>query len=258
MSQVAVFEDPGRHAPDHSGANWQDGVFDRFRSDLEGGHGPFPCTFGVAALKRGGLRYAFVEEARDPLALLGLRTELAEYMASYRALGRLTSFVAFFRPPPVERPIATFERDFWEVLQYLRDSDPGSRPREIPIDSEDPHWEFTFAGEPVFVVCNTPAHQRRRSRRSPGMLMTFQPRWVFEGLEGHTPKGQRAREVIRERLAAYDDVPAHPELGNYGEPGNREWAQYFLPDDNEAAPARCPLHDAHAGKETKEELTDAA
>ncbi len=178
-------------------------------------------------------------------------------MGSYRSLGRLTSFVAFFRPGPADRPIGAYERDFWEVLQYLRDWDPAAWPREIPTDSEDPHWEFAFAGEPVFVVCNTPAHRLRRSRRSSGMLMTFQPRWVFEGLEGDSPRGRRARDVIRERLLSYDDVPPHAELGNYGAPGNREWAQYFLPDDAEAVPARCPLHASHP-KETTEELLDAA
>ncbi len=45
--------------------DWRERAFDAFRADLEGAKGPFPCTFGVAALKRDGLRYAFVEDPRD-------------------------------------------------------------------------------------------------------------------------------------------------------------------------------------------------
>ena len=52
--------------------------------------------------------------------------------------------------------------------------------------------------------------------------------------------------MIRRRLRAYDDVAPSPTLGNYGEPDNREWKQYFLPDRDDAqdpddGAARCPF-----------------
>ncbi len=217
-------------------------MFDAFASDLLGEASPFPCTFGVAALKRGGLRFTFVESPSDERSLLGLRDALLAYMESYRPLGRLTSFVAFFRPVGIERTLRAYERDFWRVLQFLHDHDPCPWPAEVPVEVEEPRWEFSFGGEPVFVVCNTPAHRARRSRRSAGMLIAFQPRWVFEGLEGHTARGRAAREVIRRRLDSYDDVPADPSLGDYGDPENREWRQYFLPDAEETTSARCSFH----------------
>lgn len=221
---------------------WRQEVFDAFASDLLSEASPFPCTFGVAALKRGGLWFTFVESPRDEQSLLGLRDALLSYMEGYRTLGRWTSFVAFFRPAGIERPLRAYEGDFWRVLQFLHDHDPFPWPPEVPVDAEEARWEFSFCGEPVFVVCNTPAHRSRRSRRSAGMLVTFQPRWVFEGLEGHTARGRAAREVIRRRLESYDEVPAHPSLGDYGDPENREWRQYFLPDAEETTTARCPFH----------------
>lgn len=237
---------------------WRAEVLGAFVADLRSRRSPFPCTFGAAALERGGLKFAWVEDARDEESLLGLRTALSAYMGTYRTLGKLTSFVAFFRPPPLDRPIAAYEHDFWRVLRFLHRHDPSDWPEDIPTEVEDPRWEFSFCGEPVFVVCNTPAHRQRRSRRSRGMLITFQPRWVFEGLEGHTPRGRAAREVIRRRLDSYDDVPAHASLGNYGEPENREWRQYFLPDADESPPGRCPFHAAARGERSTGGLSHAA
>lgn len=237
---------------------WRAEVLGAFVADLRSRRSPFPCTFAAAALERGGLRFAWVEDARDEESLLGLREALSAYMGTYRTLGKLTSFVAFFRPPPLDRPIAAYERDFWRVLRFLHQHDPSDWPEDVPTEPEDPRWEFSFCGEPVFIVCNTPAHRRRRSRRSRGMLITFQPRWVFEGLEGHTPRGRTAREVIRRRLESYDDVPAHASLGNYGEPENREWRQYFLPDVDESPPGRCPFHAAGRGERSTEGLSHAA
>jgi len=111
------------------------------------------------------------------------------------------------------------------------------------MDPEQDYWEFCFAGTPMFVVCNTPSHGRRRSRSGAGLTITFQPRWVFAGLEGDSVAGKNARRTIRARIDRYDALPPSPRLGIYGAAGNREWQQYFLPDDNATTtPDRCPLH----------------
>lgn len=72
------------------------------------------------------------------------------------------------------------------------------------------------------------------------MVLLFQPRSVFAAIEGGTPGGTKAREVIRRRLAAWDLAGLHPSLGDYGDPSNHEADQYFLPDDD-SPPAPCPL-----------------
>jgi len=35
-------------------------------------------------------------------------------------------------------------------------------------------------------------------------------------------------------------------VGAYGDPANREWRQYFLPDDNDISEPRCPFR--HRGQ----------
>jgi len=236
---------PATAAVPHTLPEWGPPVLDAFFADLTRSTSPFPCTFGVEAARRGGLRYAFVEDAADPAALLGLRDALTEYLHGYREVGRLTSFVALFRPNSSPAPLEAYARQFWGVLDFLHRHDPLPWPAKVPTDPDDPAWEFCFHGEPVFVVCNTPAHRLRRSRRSAGLVMTFQPRWVFEGIEGHTERGRAARAVIRRRLTNYDAVPPHPSLGDYGDPGNREWMQYFLADVQESPRGGCPLHVRH-------------
>ncbi|SNQ46985.1 conserved hypothetical protein [Frankia canadensis] len=210
---------------------------------------PFPCVFAVAAANRGGLRFGFVENLDDENTWSALPDILATYLAVYRELSHNTSLVVFFGSGaadsgrPVGRPddIVGYERRFWSLLQYLHDGDGDPWPSDIPTETDDPGWEFSFRGTPIFVVCNTPAHRRLRSRSSPVFTITFQPRWVFEGLEPYTARGAAARRTIRERLRRMDEVDSTPLLGSYGDAANREWKQYFLRDDATVA-GSCPFH----------------
>jgi FPC/CPF motif-containing protein YcgG len=74
-------------------------------------------------------------------------------------------------------------------------------------------------------------------------MITFQPRWVFEGLAADTPRGSAARRVIRRRIQAFDGLAPAAELGNYGEEGRLEWRQYLLPDGPQdgSLPRQCPF-----------------
>jgi FPC/CPF motif-containing protein YcgG len=49
------------------------------------------------------------------------------------------------------------------------------------------------------------------------------------------------RQRIHKRMLAYDGMAVHPDIGFYGNVGNREWKQSALPDDNEAEAGACPL-----------------
>ncbi|MFE9748341.1 YqcI/YcgG family protein [Saccharothrix saharensis] len=207
---------------------------------------PFPCTFAVTAARKSALKIGFVEDVEDQTTWSALPGVIAEYLNVYQQLGRETSLVVIFGGRGDEPDeLAHYRRRFWEVLQYLHDRDPAEWPAEIPRDTDDPYWEFSFAGTPIFVVCNTPAHLRRKSRFSDHFMITFQPRWVFEEIGPLTPRGAAARKVIRNRLRAYDGFEPSAQLGDYGDPTNREWRQYFLGDveteADEEAMSSCPF-----------------
>lgn len=216
--------------------SWERVIFAEFEAALTSRTRPFPCTFGVAGLKADRLRFAFV----DPLTPEALAPILRAYLSVARGIGPMTSLVVFARPGPVQ-PIETYRDRFWALLDGLARLDGSPRPEGVAPELDDPTWEFCFAGEPVFVVCNSPAHVLRQSRRASGFMITFQPRWVFEGItDSDAPSAKRALATVRDLLAAYDAVPPAPVLGSYGDPENREYAQYFI-DDSNAVPA-CPFH----------------
>ncbi len=208
---------------------------------------PFPCTFAAVAARKKSLRFGFIESLHDADTWWPLVDILSGYLKVYQKISRDTSLVVFFPPENKILSMVEYYYKFWEILQFLHDNDPEAWPASIPRQVDDEWWEFSFGGVPIFVVCSTPAHDRRKSRGSPTFLITFQPRWVFEGLEAGTPRGATARRVIRERLRAYDHVEPSTELGAYGDTGNREWRQYFLPDDNDDSLPGCPFR--HRGRQ---------
>jgi uncharacterized protein len=227
-------------SPDDVRANfaplsWQRMLFAEFESTMLSATRPFPCVFGVAGLKSQQIRFAFC----DPLSSSNLEPIVGDYLTHARSFGRMTSLVAFDRPGPVEA-MESYRKRFWLLLDELERLDPQIRPAFISEDLDTPAWEFCFAGEPVFVVCSSPAHVLRQSRRSTSFMVTFQPRWVFENIIGSdNPAVKRSLRTIRNRLSKYDAVEPYPFLGQYGAPDNREYQQYFI-DDTNTAPA-CPF-----------------
>ncbi len=96
----------------------------------------------------------------------------------------------------------------------------------------DPSWSLKVDGVEMFLNFSSPNHLARTSRNvGPVFTVIAQARASFD----HGGRaGSAAREQIRRRLAAYDDVAPHPCLGRYGSPGNREALQYFLGDGTAA------------------------
>src|SRR5258708_36751655 len=103
----------------------------------------------------------------------------------------------------------------------------------MPEQIDHPMWEFSFAGEPMLVVCSTPAHVMRQSRWSSSFTLTFQPRWVFEKILGTEKAAAAAFAEGRKRLIPYDSTSPSPLLGRYGNHDGREDQQYCLTDDNQ-------------------------
>ncbi len=217
-------------------SSWQGVLFAEFEATLTSKSRPFPCVFGVTGQKADQLRYAFL----DPLTPETVAPVLKDYLANARDFGRMTSMVIFGRPGPVQA-IESYRARFWDILDGLARLDEADRPDGFSEQLDSDRWEFCFAGEPIFVVCNTPAHVLRQSRRSTSFMITFQPRWVFDGItDSDDPAMLRALTEVRRRLADFDALDPAPFLGSFGAEGNREFQQYFLGDTNETP--TCPFH----------------
>jgi FPC/CPF motif-containing protein YcgG len=205
---------------------------------------PYPCYFAVDAHRDGDLRYLFSPSATTEAGESVVADGLAEYLDGARAIADITALAIFFEPDDGDLSVADYREQVWELLSYLHRHDPEPWPEDVPSDPEDTEWEFCYAGEPMFVVARAPAYERRHSRHTPhGLEITVQPRWVFDGIGGDTEAGQRARRIIRARLADYDEVPRHPDIGDYGDPGVHEWEQYVLPDSNDERVEKFPVSD---------------
>jgi len=229
------------HPASASQDDWSRVAVERFSRRLLSKTSLFPCIFGTDALRRGSLRFTFVPAGGERVGYLA--DALGEFVEAAPGLGRRTSLVAFFQPAEHLEALDDYDRYSWSLLQAVHDRDPVPWPADIPVDTEHPEWEFCFAGMPMFVVVNTPAHKRRMSRYFDYLCITFQPRFVFDDITEGSAQGRNARKVIRERLNVYDSLPPTPLLGSYGTPGNREWLQYFIGEDNDTPPTekRCPF-----------------
>lgn len=216
-------------------STWQSVMFSEFEAQMSSEARPFPCVFGVAGFRQDQLRYLFL----DPYDVGVLGEQLALFVSECRGYGPNTSLIVLTRPRPVQT-LDAYQRRMWLTLDQLARLDKSPWPAEIPQEIDHPMWEFSFAGEAIFVVCSTPAHVTRQSRRCSAFMLTFQPRWVFEKILGTEKAANAAFAEVRKRLIPYDSTSPSPLLGRYGDRNGREYQQYFLHDDNDAA-AACPF-----------------
>jgi uncharacterized protein len=206
----------------------------------------FPCTFGTVAVRKGDLLTAFVETTDQDQIHSQLAHLLTAYTDRVRPLtpvaASLLPLAIFLRPPVGVSTVAQYFHYGWSLLQWLHEHDPQPWPARVPSQPDDPAWSFCYAGVPLFVNFKTPAHEHRRSRHMGGAYMLLiQTRDGFDIVAGDTPQGRRARDLIRRKLATYDPIPTYPELAHYGTPDNREWKQYFVPDDATPIATQCPF-----------------
>ncbi|MFS0840349.1 YqcI/YcgG family protein [Paenibacillus sp. 1P03SA] len=232
------FEEHGAELPE-----WQRTAFGEFAAMIAGPGSEYPCVPGHRGFVSNNLRYGFAPDPRSDRAVSDTAELLNAYGECARETGRYASLVIFYETSEDLKNTADvreYELLFWSLLNRLHDKDPAPWPGDIPQDPRMSTWEFCFAGQPYFAFCATPAHGRRRSRHFSSFLIAFQPRWIFDEINETTAFGRNISKMIRQKLAAYDDVPVHASLKWYGQPDNQEWKQYFLRDD-ETSPSRCPF-----------------
>jgi FPC/CPF motif-containing protein YcgG/pyrroloquinoline quinone (PQQ) biosynthesis protein C len=215
---------------------WLGEIYQQFARTVE--TDGYPCYFGQQALRVGDLYVSCVDGEERAL----LPQTLRRFIEVVRSKPRHRSNLALFVAPTGSDPShAEYQRYCWDTLSYLRQHDEYDW-GNTPIDEPDSaSWEFPFGGAQFFVVGLSPSYQRRRSRNvCATMVLLFQPRESFEDATGPSI-GPRARREVRDRLARWDAIGVHPDLGVYGDPTNREWKQYFLSDDMRPMSGVCPL-----------------
>lgn len=200
----------------------------------------FPCYFGLTALKKNELRYSFLSHD-DWNHLPQTMCSFLELMNERPVVRR--GFFLFVEPEYEERSLEYYRSYFWKVLQYLHEADEQPWPERIPGNPDHYLWEFSFGGEPMFAFGNAPAYEQRKTRHlGNSLIIGFQPRIIFDGLEGDRPKGAYSRQMVRERVEKWDQLPKHPNISHYGDPEHREWKQYFIGDDIQPITGKCPFH----------------
>ncbi|KKI89312.1 YqcI/YcgG family protein [Bacillus sp. SA1-12] len=201
----------------------------------------FPCYFGMSAEKKGELRYSYITQ--DDWSHLPATINRFIKLFESPKLVRHGLFL-FVEPEKEEKSIPYYRNYFWRILQYLHENDDKPWPKDIPYDPDHHLWAFSFANEPFFVFGNAPAYKQRKTRNlGNSLVLGFQPRRIFEGLEGTSKGGAMSREKVRERVEKWDQLPKHPNISHYGDPEHREWKQYFIGDDAKLMKGKCPFHD---------------
>lgn len=223
--------------------SWEKVAYEDFKKIVIDKERAFPCTLGVAGFAANQLRFGFVPgDINSQEVSKNIAAMLQSFIPCARTFGKNTSLVVFFDETN-DLGIENYEKLFWNILNSTSALDARAWPRNIPVNPDDSLWEFSFAGEPIFVVCNTPSHKARKSRYPKNFMITFQPRWVFDGVIGDdAPNSEKIKNEIRRRLSLFDEIPPSPDLGAYGSNDNHEWKQYFLQDTNKPRTQGCPFH----------------
>ncbi|MFP7493850.1 YqcI/YcgG family protein [Terribacillus saccharophilus] len=225
-------------------ASWQKEALLAFHSKLLHQQDRFPCIPATAGHRLGQFRYSFAGDPTTKEAAVQLAESLRIYGQQSKEIGSYTSLIVFFDTEKQKEDnldVPAYFRIFWDLLSGTTAYDPVNWPSDIPQNPDDALWEYCFGGEKYFMYCATPAHQQKKSRYFPCLMLAITPRWVLKKFESKPKAAAGIKQNIRKRILAYDTSDIHPDLNAYGNHDNHEWKQYFLHDDN-SSPTACPFH----------------
>src|ERR1044072_3302545 len=139
---------------------WVPSAYRHYRETIL--HPDFPCYFGTKAEERDRIRVSYASE-REGDHLPGVLRAFVEHSRAHPK--HRSVLIVFFAPDGRRRTLADDAERFWELLGWLHERDRDPWPEDVPGDPADPHWEYCFAGDPMFVFPCSPAYRLRRSRR---------------------------------------------------------------------------------------------
>jgi FPC/CPF motif-containing protein YcgG len=156
----------------------------------------YPCLGARSVFKRERATAVLHDDLEAPETARALLEQLRDYASSVDPEAGFASFVAGFRGPEV-RDEKHFEEMLWALLQRLHDVDEQPWAPEVSADPNDPHFAFSVAGTPFFIVGLHPKASRE-ARRMPLPVLVFNLHEQFESLreEGGF---ERMRDTIRRR-----------------------------------------------------------
>lgn len=208
----------------------------------------YPCLGARSVFKRERATVVLHDDLEAPETARRLLEQLREYAVTVDPEEGFVSFVAGFRGPEV-RDEKHFEEMLWGLLQRLHDVDEQPWAPEVSADPNDPHFAFSVAGTPFFIVGLHPKASRE-ARRMPLPVLVFNLHEQFESLreEGGF---ERMRDTIRRRDEELQGS-INPMVSDHGETSEarqysgrkleKAWEAPFEPDpeavaDTEGAPA---------------------
>ena len=218
---------------------WVISAINSFKNTMLDEKMPFPCHFAKLGLEKSTFRFTYInkDELFEPEEF---RTSLIEYLNTYKTIDWPSVLVVFINTKS-ENNLENHEEIFWNILQYLMDSDDESRPVEIPENPESFKWQFCFNGIPLFISGHSNAYKKRRSRHSASdMMLVIQTTETLKPVAGTSKKSGYIRKIIRERVSKYDAIEVSNLLGSYPNVNSHEWKQFWLPDTN-IDKKKCPL-----------------
>lgn len=173
-----------------------------------------------------------------------LLSSLAAFAATTDVDEGFASFVAIFRQPE-HTDEETFEQLLWQQLQHIADADRVPWSGLVSEDPDDPHFAFSAAGTPYFVVGLHP-QASRIARRAPWPTLVFNLHEQFEKLR-EEGKFERMRTRIRARDSELQGCP-NPMVDDFGDSsGARQYSGRAVDEqwspDVDFSPARPPEGD---------------
>ncbi|MEO7060387.1 MAG: guanitoxin biosynthesis heme-dependent pre-guanitoxin N-hydroxylase GntA [Lapillicoccus sp.] len=186
-------------------------------------HPDYPCLGARSVFRQENATVRVYDELATPDGTRRLGADLTDYvkrLGARAAGGPFVSFVAVFRGPGITDERA-FEDLLWRQLRQLHREDDTEWSTDVASDPEDPHFAFSVAGTPFFIVGLHPASSRD-ARRAPTPTLVFNLHEQFVELRasGHFP---RMRDAIRSRDEGLQGS-LNPMVDDFG--GSSEARQY--------------------------------
>ncbi len=173
----------------------------------------YPCLGARAVFNRHRATVRVFDDMGGPGVAADLVTGLTAFARDTDPDAGLASFVAAFRRPRIEDE-EQFEQLLWTLLQQVYDADEQPWSREVAADPADPHFSFSVAQTPFFIVGLHP-RASREARRAPLPVLVFNLHEQFQELRT-SGRFDRMRDTIRRRdIELQGEV--NPMVDDYGD-----------------------------------------